>query len=445
MAGLSDTGFEPKTLTEIKEELQAEYKALFGESIDLSDDGPFGQLISIQAEREALLWEAMETVYTQWTPDGATGTNLDNLTAITGTVRDPAEPSTVTAVATGTPTTVLLAGRVASVTGTAVRFASLADATIAAATAWAALTVYTAAQRRTNGGNIYEVVTGGTSAASGGPSGTGTAITDGTVTWKFLGVGTGYVDVAMESEETGPVVAAARTLTVIETPVAGWSSVINNLDAELGANEESDSSLRLKREDELRALGNASVEAIRSALLQIPDVVQATVFENITNVIDVDGIPPHAIECLVQDGADAAIRAAIFATIAGGIEAHGSVSGTVTDSQGFSHTIKFTRPTEVDIHVQVNLIVNSAEYPSDGDTQIEAALVAYGDAQKTGKNVVASALEARCFTVAGVLEAECLIGTAPSPTLRTTIAISLRQLAMFDTSRISVTTTPGTP
>ena len=38
-----------------------------------------------------------------------------------------------------------------------------------------------------NSGSIYQVITAGTTAASGGPRGTGSNITDGTVHWKFLG------------------------------------------------------------------------------------------------------------------------------------------------------------------------------------------------------------------------------------------------------------------
>lgn len=49
--------------------------------------------------------------------------------------------------------------------------------------AWRANTVYDARTTAVNGFNLYEVVTGGTSAASGGPTGNGTAIIDGTVTW----------------------------------------------------------------------------------------------------------------------------------------------------------------------------------------------------------------------------------------------------------------------
>ncbi|WP_029313212.1 hypothetical protein [Acidiphilium angustum] len=51
--------------------------------------------------------------------------------------------------------------------------------------AWTASTAYTVGETVTNGGNSYRVTTAGTSAASGGPTGTTTSITDGTVTWTY--------------------------------------------------------------------------------------------------------------------------------------------------------------------------------------------------------------------------------------------------------------------
>lgn len=50
---------------------------------------------------------------------------------------------------------------------------------------WAASTIYTVGNRVTNGVNSYECTVGGTSAGAGGPTGTGGAIVDNTVTWKF--------------------------------------------------------------------------------------------------------------------------------------------------------------------------------------------------------------------------------------------------------------------
>lgn len=51
---------------------------------------------------------------------------------------------------------------------------------------WAAASVYAVGDQVTNAGNLYECTTAGTSSAvSTGPSGTTTAITDGTVVWAF--------------------------------------------------------------------------------------------------------------------------------------------------------------------------------------------------------------------------------------------------------------------
>ncbi len=54
-------------------------------------------------------------------------------------------------------------------------------------TAWAITTAYLADQTVRNGSNFYRCTTAGTSAGAGGPSGTGTAITDGTVVWTYAG------------------------------------------------------------------------------------------------------------------------------------------------------------------------------------------------------------------------------------------------------------------
>lgn len=56
-----------------------------------------------------------------------------------------------------------------------------------AGTAWQSSTAFAVDDIRTNdSGKVYICTTAGTSAASGGPTGTGAAITDGTVTWKYL-------------------------------------------------------------------------------------------------------------------------------------------------------------------------------------------------------------------------------------------------------------------
>lgn len=51
---------------------------------------------------------------------------------------------------------------------------------------WTASHAYTLGQNAINGAYVYRVTTAGTSASSGGPTGTGSAITDGGVTWAWI-------------------------------------------------------------------------------------------------------------------------------------------------------------------------------------------------------------------------------------------------------------------
>ncbi|WWT39549.1 hypothetical protein [Microcystis phage Mae-JY02] len=55
--------------------------------------------------------------------------------------------------------------------------------------AWQASRAYAIGDQVTNGGNLYRATAAGTSASSGGPTGTGASITDGGVTWTFVQVG----------------------------------------------------------------------------------------------------------------------------------------------------------------------------------------------------------------------------------------------------------------
>jgi hypothetical protein len=52
--------------------------------------------------------------------------------------------------------------------------------------AWTASTPYTLGTKVVNGGNAYQCIVAGTSASSGGPSGTGAYVADGTVVWKYI-------------------------------------------------------------------------------------------------------------------------------------------------------------------------------------------------------------------------------------------------------------------
>ena len=382
--GITSTGFVQKTFDDIQADLQASLRATFGAGINLEPQSVFGQLVGLFADRLSEVWELAEAVYNSQYPDSATGSSLDNLAGLTGTQRAPAKYSTVDVNLTGTANTVVPGGTTFSVTGTTNKFATEADATL-----------------------------------DGSGSATG---------------------VLCKATETGPIPCPAGTLTVIETPVAGLTSVTNPLDGTLGADLQTDADLRLTREQNLRAEGNAALEAIRDKVLAVTGATACEVFENTTDAVDSDGRPPHSVEVLVQGGADADIRAAIFAAKSGGIATFGSVTGTVTDSEGFTHTLNFNRPTARAVYVVVNLTKDAATWPSDGVAQEQTALTSWGaDNLSVGGNLVTSQLYPPVFSVSGVKDVTSIyVGTSPSPGSSANLVAGVRDLFELDSSRITV-------
>lgn len=445
--GVTSTGFIRPSLDEIKTDLEDACKGVFGESIDVSPQSNFGQLIGVMAERYSDLWEQGEAVYNAYSPDSATGVSLDNLAAITGTLREPARRSTSDShFLFGNNGTVVPAGSIVVVETTGVRFRTIASETLATATAWAPATAVAVGAIRRNGATqrCYRCTTAGTTAGSGGPTTTDEAITDNTAVWRYMGDGAAYALCDIESEDTGPKVGAAYTINEIGTPVAGWLGTRNSHDAVLGADIETDASLRARREDELRASGAGTVESIRADVLAVADVTSCTVYENETDAT-VDGIAPHTFEVVALGGVNADIAQAILDTKPAGIGTTGAITVAVVDSQGFSHDIKFTRPTEVPIYVVYNLTYDANLLPADAADQIKASIVEWGDSQKVGKDAVSAAILARAFMITGILDGSAYIGTAPAPVSTTTVAITNRQLATYDTGRVTVNLTPATP
>lgn len=453
MAGLTTEGFIAKTLEEIRASMIARMQAKLGDDIDATNAPLVGVVIGVVAGEIAEAWDAAEEIYAAWDPDAATGAALRALAALSGTLPEGPVSSSVELTLTGVPTTVVASGSRAALAAGDL-FETLAEATLVALVARANSTAYALGDRRTHGGNAYQASAAGTSAGSGGPSATDpldlVGELDGTVRWRYLGEGTAAVDVEAAAVETGPLTAASGTITEIDTAVAGWDGVINLLDADIGRNDETDEDLRTRRELELAAAGSSPVPAIRAAILKLDGVVAATVFYNPTDSTDADGVPPHAIEVLVRAPEtaemDQAIWDALYANVAAGIETHGDEVGTVTDSEGIDQTYRFSRPDEIPIYVVMTVTKDPDEYPSDGTAQIKDAIVAFGDAQATGKNAVAAAIGAQAFQVAGVLDTPTVfIGTAPAPGTSATVAISLREIAVFDSSFITVTPADGTP
>jgi len=412
--GLTASGFIIPRYTDIVAEINASFIALFGPAINLRPDEFLGQLIGVFAGREAYLWEQALGVYNSYYPETSQGVHLDNVSSITGIQRLPATFSMVDGVATGTLGTVIPSNSFVSViNNSASRFRTTIAATIGPGTnavqhiafsavpdagnwsiIWngqetsllafnaAAAAVQTALNALigltvTVSGNYTSGFTITFTGASGSRSqpvitiGTNTltiatvAVTN-TITQPTPGLLPNVV-IPMIATTAGPVSAPAHTLTVIETVIAGWTGFSNPLDAEIGKAVETDGAFRLRRKLTLSAGGSATVNAIRTRILEIVEVRAAFVFENTTDVVDAFGRPPHSFEAVVLDGDDTTIAQAILAEKPAGIQTYRNPGASgrsvvLVDSQGFNITINFSRPTPVLIYLELDLHVGPT-YP----------------------------------------------------------------------------------
>lgn len=457
--GLTAQGFVPKTTPVVNTDLQQALQAAFGASIPFTAQSLFGQVSGVLAERFNEVWAEMQSVFAAGDSDQATGSAQDAIGSLTGVLRLIATSSTTLLTCCGTPSTIIAASSLASTQSTSQQFRTTVTATIALLASWIGNTAYTVGQRVTNVGNCYQCTTAGTSAATGGPTTTASSIPDGggSLVWEYIGQGTGCVDIPANSVNTGPIASVTGDIILIDTPTLGWDTVTNLTSATLGQNQEQDGDYRARRAVLLTTTGGSTQQAIRSDVLLVTDVTACTVLVNNTDTTDGNGQAPHSIQCVVTGGADLDVATAIYDTAPAGINLIGTSTVTVTDSQGFGHSIHFTRLTEVPIYVIITLKHNSLAstaggYPVNGDALVAAAIGAlmYTANQEVTATGVGSAAFPIYFNgnliqgVQGVTDVPTvLIGTSPSPVSSTTIPISVFQIASFSASNVTVISSVG--
>jgi len=381
MTGLTADGFERKRLADIKADIEADLKAAFGDNIDLEPQSGFGQFVGIMSERISNQWESQENVYNSQYPSTSEGNQLSNVVMYNGIERLEATHSTVTGTFTGTPGTPIPINSEASVFDTGDKFKTLIDAEI--------------------------------------------------------GIG-GTVDIPMQAVNTGPIEAVAGSLTVIETPIFGWTSVTNSSDALVGRSEETDAELRVRREQSTQALGQNLVDALFGQLLNLDGVEDAVVISNGSEVT-VGGIPPHQFLCSVLGGDNQDIADTIWVNTPQGIASFGALTVPVTDAQGFLQPVKFTRPSEVEIYFKIDITVDPVEFPSGGEDDIRNNVADYGTANfKISDDVIRSEFYTPVNYTPGVLTIDLFIGLSASPSGTANISIDVDEISRYSSSRVEV-------
>lgn len=475
---VTEDGFVGLTYEENKTYWETAFQTIFGASIDLDPEGPAGQLIGILAKRDTDLWEALAEIYNSRDPDQAVGVALDAICAETGVIRTSEGSTTVESVQLdGDIGTLIPAGsqvRQSEGENTDINYSLLSDVYITQNSCRKViLTVGTPVDaevfRITLDGTAYEytasvgtdddeyVATQLKALIEAGDFG-GTVTQDGAeLTIEYLNtdfsmvittnITLDFIAVAgsFQADTAGTYTVPVGTLDTIVTPVSGWDAVYNPVEGTAGRERETDIELRIRRANTLTT-GNATEDAlVANVSNNAANVTRVAIQSNRTDVTDGDGLPPHSFELVVSGGIAQDIVDEIWATQAAGIASYGTESGTITDSNGDSQTVYFSRPTPKYAWVKVKRDLYSEEdYPADGDTQIKKAIVAWAAInQPIGKDIIRQRLSIPVYEVPGIEDIEITIAVTDNPGdtptyVSTSIAIAAREYAEFDISRITV-------
>ncbi len=494
--GMSPTGFTPKQLPDVISTLQANAQTVFGDlvqpgdTVDTSSDSLLGRLIALVSPSIADLWSVAQSVNDSFNPYAATGIAEDNLFTIAGVTRKPAIASTVDVLLGGTPGTLIPAGSLVHATVTSQDYATPADITLSPALA-EQVSVYLLGAPVT--GHVYTI------SFYPNPTSSGVPVTLANITYTALSTDTAFnvvtglaancnslyssqfratvgtaqqggnsintlsiessnysttytftadstmaflscqTPITVQCVATGPYSDPIGSLTQIKTPVYGWSSVNNVFAGVVGQALEDDVTYRNRFLSSASGSSSNMIDSLTAALLAIPNVSSAKVYENTADTPSVSpAMPPHSMYAIVTGGASSAIAQAIWDNHPAGIATVGSLTGTAYDLAGNPHTMYYDTPVAVPIYISLNITLLPG-FPTTGNADIEAALVAWGTANLTVGTVVQySRLFTPINSVPGFYVNSLTIGTTASPTGTVNIPIAYNQMGVISAANITI-------
>lgn len=180
----------------------------------------------------------------------------------------------------------------------------------------------------------------------------------------------------------GPTACPANSLNAIYQTIIGWERINNPADGVIGNNVETASEFEYRRQQSVAVNAQNSLQAIKAAVFNAPNVLDAYVTENDTAASVTIGtvtLTAHSLWVCVAGGAAADIAQAIWSKKAPGCDYNGDTSATVFDTSystpqpQYTVTWKTATPTPILFAVS---IANNAYLPPDASDLIKAAIVA---------------------------------------------------------------------
>ncbi len=345
-------GFERPTYDDLLQAQISRCKKKFGEDIDTSETSVLGKYIRIVVYDLAQAYEDLESTYYARYPNTSSGINLDRLCPYAGITRNPA-------------TAAMRKVRVIGAANALIKMGFLFSA-----------------------------------------NNTETEITYYTVDDLTLdSEGKGEINViCTELGTIGNVELGA--ITKITNPSVDVDSVTDIEVIAIGEEAESDYKLRKRWLQAIGGGGSGTAASIRSEIYRIQNVESVTVIENDSDYTDAQGRPPHSFEAYVFAPLvnDTEIAKAIFRKKPLGIKSYGNAAATFLDDYDIEQTVNFTRSTEIEIRVNVEIRVNNDFEGIVGKEKIAEQISDYVMNLGNGEDVYRTKFYSFVHSVAGVVE-----------------------------------------
>jgi hypothetical protein len=319
-------GFVAPSEADILVGVKSDFNAAFGGNLNPADEAPQGQLSVSLAAIIGNANDVYTAIINQVDPAYADGRMQDAIARIYFLTRNPSQPTTVAALISGLPGTIIPIGALAK----------SADGAIFSCTE------------------------------------EGVIETGGTVTLAFA------------NTTPGPIPIAPGALNIVYRAIPGWDAITNPASGILGRDVESRADFETRRAASVALNAAGTLPSIRAAVLNVPNVVDAYVTENNTGgTVTIGGvaIAAHSLYVAVSGGLAADVARAIWTKKNPGCGYTGTTTVVVTDdNSGYSlpyptYSVKFTIPDALPVAFAVT-IAGGTTVPDNAAALIKGAIMA---------------------------------------------------------------------
>ncbi|MGE2433626.1 baseplate J/gp47 family protein [Morganella morganii] len=317
MLQITETGIVIDRLADVHQRLSDGFKRIYGDDINLDADSPDGQMIGLFSQEIDNINQAIAMIAQMLDPYKATGSWLEQRAMYAGVIRRGADYSYIDeAIFIGTPNITVPKDYV--------------------------------------------------------------LVDDNRVKWVMLSEikldMNGSARTGMRSAELGVFSLPAGKELKMETVTIGVDKIITTKAAKEGAFEETDGNMLLRFMRSHSINNHDDRQGLEGALLDVPDVKQAKVYENFTGQTDEKGVPAHSLNAVVIGGNDDDIGFTILKKKIGGCGVFGAIENTQIYAD-VPRTVRFDRAEMVNVKVQLLLERTGGFHDIDTDG-IKSALAA---------------------------------------------------------------------